>query len=84
MNACHIKQLPRRSIRSQGIEDDTAVITDNARYHFRQLRNRKIFANSDIQQVGAIVFIHQEASSIRQVINVKKLPPGRSRSPQCD
>jgi hypothetical protein len=81
VNAGYVEQLARCSVRERRVKEDASAVSDDSSYERGQVRNGEILADTDVQQVGRIVIVHQKASGIGEIVDVKKLAPWHTGSP---
>ena len=76
-----IEEFAWRSIGFARIEVDASGKADDPGNHFRELAYRQILAAADVDEIFAVLALHEKEAGIGRVVHVQELTPRRSGSP---
>ena len=81
MNPVDIQQFAGCAVGLRRIVLDSAFKTDNICYELGQFRNTGVFPHAGVDRFRAAVVTHQEKTGRSKVVDVEKLAPWRTGSP---
>src|SRR5271168_4355658 len=81
VNAAHVEQLPRSSVRLARIKHQPASVTKDVANQFGQFADGHILAHADVHDLRRIVLLQQEPAGLGEIMDVKKFPSWGARAP---
>ena len=81
VDAVAVHEFARGAVGFVGVPDHLAFVPDNAGDEASEFADGQVFAGAHIDEIPAVVFLHEEQASGGEVIDVQEFPPGRPGSP---
>jgi hypothetical protein len=77
----NVEHLTRRAVRLARVEAQLSAEADHLAHDLRQLADRDVLTPADVEQLVAVVAVHQEQTGVGQVVDVQELATRRARAP---